>query len=146
MELGSRIQEIREDQHLTQTELAARVRTSQSTISQIEAGDRNPSYRMLVKLAAALGVTVGYVLGEDTVGDLDPAEEAHFRQYRGLTMMLAGSLVSTRDSCESAKQTSNETRNRESGRTPVCPPFPSGTRADRNPPMRPRGTGGRRWD
>ena len=85
MELGSRIQEIREDQHLTQTELAARVRTSQSTISQIEAGDRNPSYRMLVKLAAALGVTVGYVLGEDTVGDLDPAEEAHFRQYRGLT-------------------------------------------------------------
>ena len=85
MELGSRIQEIREDQGLTQTELAARVRTSQSTISQIEAGDRNPSYRMLVKLASALGVTVGYVLGEDPVGHLDPAEEAHFRQYRGLT-------------------------------------------------------------
>ena len=85
MELGSRIQEIREDQDLTQTELAVRVRTSQSTISQIEAGDRNPSYRMLVKLAAALGVTVGYVLGEDTVGDLDATEEAHFRQYRGLT-------------------------------------------------------------
>ena len=85
MELGSRIREIREDQGLRQTELAARVRTSQSTISQIEAGDRNPSYRMLVKLAAALGVTVGYVLGEDPVGDLDPAEEAHFRQYRGLS-------------------------------------------------------------
>ena len=85
MELGSRLQEIREDQGLTQTELAVRVRTSQSTISQIEAGDRNPSYRMLVKLASALGVTVGYVLGEDAVGDLDPAEEAHFRQYRGLT-------------------------------------------------------------
>ena len=85
MELGSRLQEIREDQGVTQTELAARVRTSQSTISQIEAGDRNPSYRMLVKLAAALGVTVGYVLGEDPVGDLDPATEAHFRQYRGLS-------------------------------------------------------------
>ena len=85
MELGSRLQEIREDQGVTQTELAARVRTSQSTISQIEAGDRNPSYRMLVKLAAALGVTVGYVLGEDSVGDLDPAAEAHFRQYRGLS-------------------------------------------------------------
>ena len=85
MKLGNRIQEIREDQGLKQTELATRVRTSQSTISQIEAGDRNPSYRMLVKLAAALGVTVSYVLGEGPVGDLDPAEEAHFRQYRGLT-------------------------------------------------------------
>ena len=85
MELGSRLQGIRTDQGLSQTELAVRVRTSQSTISQIEAGDRNPSYRMLVKLASALGVTVGYVLGEDPVGDLDPAEEAHFRQYRGLT-------------------------------------------------------------
>ena len=85
MQLGSRLQEIREDQGLTQTELAVRVRTSQSTISQIEAGDRNPSYRTLVKLAAALGVTVSYVLGEAPVGDLDPVEEAHFRQYRGLT-------------------------------------------------------------
>ncbi len=85
MELGSRIQEIREDQGLTQTELAARVRTSQSTISQIEAGDRNPSYRMLMKLASALQVTVGYVLGEEPAGDLDPVEEAHFRQYRSLT-------------------------------------------------------------
>lgn len=85
MNLGSRIREIRRDQGLRQTELAARVRTSQSTISQIEAGDRNPSYRMLVKLAAALGVKVGYVLGEGSIGDLNPAEEAHFRQYRGLT-------------------------------------------------------------
>ena len=85
MKLGSRVQEIREDQGLSQTRLAARVGTSQSTISQIEAGDRNPSYRMLVKLASALRVTVGYVLGEERVGNLDPAAEAHFREYSGLT-------------------------------------------------------------
>ena len=85
MELGTRVQKIREDQNLTQTQLAVLVGTSQSTISQIEAGDRNPSYKMLLKLASALNVTVGYVLGEDQISSFSPAEEAHFREYRGLS-------------------------------------------------------------
>lgn len=85
MELGARVQEIREDQGLTQTQLAELVGTSQSTISQIEAGDRNPSYKMLRQLASALKVTVGYILGEEEIGDLNPEEEAHFREYRGLS-------------------------------------------------------------
>lgn len=85
MELGARVQEIREDQGLTQTEFAELVGTSQSTISQIEAGERNPSYNMLRRLASALNVSVGYVLGETEVSDLRPEEEAHFREYRSLS-------------------------------------------------------------
>ena len=85
MRLGRRAQEIREHQGLTQTQLAVQVGTSQSTISQIEAGDRNPSYKMLLRLASALNVTVGYLLGEERISGLHPADEAHFREYRGLS-------------------------------------------------------------
>ncbi len=85
MELGARLQQIREDQGLSQTQFAELVGTSQSTISQIEAGERNPSYDMLRRLATALSVTIGYVLGETEISDLNPEEEAYFREFRGLS-------------------------------------------------------------
>jgi transcriptional regulator with XRE-family HTH domain len=83
MEIGPRIAQIREDAGHTQSSLARAVGTSQSAISQIEAGERNPSYDMLRQIAEALGVTTPYLVGADVV-DLKPEEEAHFRQYRGL--------------------------------------------------------------
>lgn len=83
--LGERLKEIREDQRITQTELARRVGTSQSAISQIEAGDRKPSYVMLRNLARALDITVSYLLGDEDVPLLRPEDEAFFREYRGLS-------------------------------------------------------------
>jgi transcriptional regulator with XRE-family HTH domain len=85
LKLGDRLKEIREDQGLSQTELAGLVGTSQSTISQIEGYERNPSYQMLQKLADALDVKVSYLLGEVAVESLSPEEDAHFREYRGLS-------------------------------------------------------------
>lgn len=85
MELGARIREIREDQGLSQEQLAERVGTAQSTISQLEQGERNPSYRTLRSLAKALGVSVSYLLGEAEVEELSPEEELLFREYRGLS-------------------------------------------------------------
>lgn len=83
MDFGERLAKIREDANLTQSALARLVGTSQSAISQIESGERNPTYGMIRQLADALGVTPGYLLGGH-VEELTPEEEAHFRQYRSL--------------------------------------------------------------
>ncbi len=69
---------------LSQSALARGIGTSQSAISQIEAGDRNPSYDMLRQIAEALGVSVPYLVGAE-VESLQPEEELHFRQYRTLS-------------------------------------------------------------
>jgi transcriptional regulator with XRE-family HTH domain len=83
MDIGKRIAEIREQGGLTQSGLARAIGTSQSAISQIEAGDRNPSYDMLRQIAEALGVTTAYLVGAKVEG-LKPEEEVHFRQFRSL--------------------------------------------------------------
>lgn len=84
MEIGGRIAEIREQVGLTQSALARSIGTSQSAISQIEAGERNPSYDMLRQIAKALNVSVPHLVGAE-VEQLKPEEMAHFRNYRGLT-------------------------------------------------------------
>ncbi len=84
MNIGKRIEEIREQVGLSQSALARTVGISQSAISQIEAGERNPSYEMLRQIAKALSVSLPHLVGAE-VEQLRPEEEAHFRNYRGLT-------------------------------------------------------------
>lgn len=84
MDIGKRIEEIREEVGLSQSGLARAVGTSQSAISQIEAGERNPSFDMLRQIAKALKVSVPHLVGAE-VESLTPGELAHFRNYRGLT-------------------------------------------------------------
>lgn len=83
MEIGKRIGQIREEKGLTQSALAREMGVSQSAVSQIEAGERNPSYEMLRQIATALKVSVPHLVGAP-VEKLDAEEEVHFRQYRGL--------------------------------------------------------------
>lgn len=84
MEIGKRIEEIREQQGLSQSALARAIGTSQSAISQIEAGERNPSFDMLRQIAKALNLSVPHLVGAE-VEQLAPDEIAHFRNYRGLS-------------------------------------------------------------
>lgn len=84
MEIGKRIEEIREQMSLSQSALARAIGASQSAISQIEAGDRNPSFEMLRQIANALGVSVPHLVGAE-VEQLSASEVAHFRNYRGLS-------------------------------------------------------------
>lgn len=89
MELGERVKQTRKDQGKTQSELARKLGTSQSAVSQIEAGERNPTYDMIRRLSDALNVTPGYLMGgevkTENIDELTQEEEAHFRQLRGLS-------------------------------------------------------------
>jgi transcriptional regulator with XRE-family HTH domain len=81
--IGPRIAQLREEAGWTQAELAKRIGTSQSAVSQIEKGIKTPSFSTIRQVADALGVTPGYVIGGE-VESLTPEEEIHFRQYRSL--------------------------------------------------------------
>ena len=56
--IGKQIAMYRARAELTQSGLARAVGTSQSAISPIEAGTRNPSYSMLYRIAKACNVTI----------------------------------------------------------------------------------------
>jgi HTH-type transcriptional regulator, repressor for puuD len=83
MAFAKRLARLREDAGLSQSALARAIGTSQSAISQIESGDRNPSYEMIRQIADALGLSPAYLLGAEVEG-LTAEEQVHFRQYRSL--------------------------------------------------------------
>lgn len=63
---GDRIREIREDQRITQDELASRSRLSKGFLSDVENNKRNISSQNLLKIANVLGASVDYLLRGDT--------------------------------------------------------------------------------
>lgn len=83
-EFGTRLARIREDAGFTQSSLARAVGLSQSAISQIESGERNPTYDTMRSLAEAMNLTPAYLVGGEPE-QLQAHELAHFRQYRNLT-------------------------------------------------------------
>ena len=83
MEFGDRLAKLRRMSGQTQAELARAIGAAQSTVSQLEAGVRKPSFDMLGELSKALDVKASFLLDEGE-SDLSPDEEAHFVQYRAL--------------------------------------------------------------
>lgn len=63
--LGERIRQARKALRLTQEGLAARVDMATDTIARYERGEREPEASDLVRIAAALDVSAGHLLGED---------------------------------------------------------------------------------
>lgn len=57
--LGEAVRRLRTEARLSQEQLAERASTDLTQVGGIERGVRNPSYTTLVRLAAALEVTVG---------------------------------------------------------------------------------------
>ena len=84
MAFGKRLAKIREDAGFTQSSLAREVGISQSAISQIEAGERNPSYETIRQIAEAMKLSPAYLVGAEVEG-LTEAERILFRQYRGMS-------------------------------------------------------------
>lgn len=66
MSISKRISELRKELNLNQISLAKKAGLTAPSISQYESGTRNPSYEALVKLSAALNVSVDYLVsGEE---------------------------------------------------------------------------------
>ena len=57
--IGDRIREIREARTLTQDQLAERSGVSKGFLSDIENSKRNPSSEYVLKIANALGASIG---------------------------------------------------------------------------------------
>jgi len=59
----NRLKEIRVKNHLTQEELAEKMRTEKTQISRWERGESIPRSEALIELSQILGVSVDYLLG-----------------------------------------------------------------------------------
>lgn len=57
LKLANRLKETRRKSHLTQTQLAKKIDSSQSRVAKMETGDRSVSLDLLIKSLLALGVT-----------------------------------------------------------------------------------------
>ena len=94
MDVMERLKRYREGQGLRVEELAERSGVSAAYIWQIENGRRpNPSSDVAMKLAAALGATVGELLGQDEVLDVQdlgelPASLQDFVAGRGSALRV----------------------------------------------------------
>lgn len=58
-----RLKELREEKGLSQMQLAKEIGVKQQTISNYEAGEREPDIRTIKKLCKFFNVTAGYLLG-----------------------------------------------------------------------------------
>lgn len=65
MNIGETIKNIRKDQGLTQKELAEKTGLALITIQQYERNVREPKLESIKKIAEALGVTMGDLIGDD---------------------------------------------------------------------------------
>ena len=61
--IGERLRTLRNEQKITQTELSKRIGISKAMISSYELEQRQPSYAVMIKLAAYFNVTTDFLLG-----------------------------------------------------------------------------------
>lgn len=76
-----RIAEERKKLGLSQEELATRLKISQKSISKYECGTRRPSYETLLSMSSIFGVSVDYLLGNDTPTDATSKPESQIGGY-----------------------------------------------------------------
>ena len=64
MKFGQNLKHIRKRMNMTQEELATKMEISQSYLSDIENGRKNPSIKTVKKLADGLGVSVNELFND----------------------------------------------------------------------------------
>lgn len=65
--ISERIRQLREREHWTQRELAAKLHIANSTLCQYESGARTPSDAVKKELANIFGVSIDYLLGASPI-------------------------------------------------------------------------------
>ena len=76
MSFGNILKKLRQDNNLTQDELAKKIDTSRSNIANYENGKNMPSVDILEKIAKLFDCTTDYLLGKS---DIRNPEEKDFR-------------------------------------------------------------------
>ena len=73
----NRIQELREEYDMKQTDLADRVGVAANTLSNYENGNRQPSFETIHKICKVFGVPMDYLLGYSEIRTYGVTEEEH---------------------------------------------------------------------
>lgn len=85
MSFGPRIKELRTAKRMTLEQLAAETGSSKSYVWELEnKNPPRPSAEKLSAIAAALGVTVDYLIGNDGQSLESAQDQAFFREYSGM--------------------------------------------------------------
>jgi transcriptional regulator with XRE-family HTH domain len=84
MNFGRRLAKIRAGAGHTQRSLAKAAGLSQSAISQLESGLRNPTYETICRIATAMKLPPGNLMGGE-LQDLSASERALVTRYRSLS-------------------------------------------------------------
>ena len=71
VDFGNRIKTLRQQNNLTQAQLAERLGLTKSVISAYETGLRMPSYDILISLARIFKVSTDFLLGLDSKEKID---------------------------------------------------------------------------
>lgn len=88
---GQRLATLRRAAGHTQADLGRAVGAAQSTISQLEAETRRPSFEMLHELSSALGVPVAFLM-QDGHDRLSLEDQEYFLEYRSLSPQARSEL------------------------------------------------------
>lgn len=81
MKFKDKIKELRQEKDLSQKKLADELSLSQSCITKLESGDREPTGSTLVAYANYFNVTIDYLIGNDEVITRDNS----FREKQNLS-------------------------------------------------------------
>lgn len=71
VDFSQRLKQLRQDKHLTQAQVAARIGVTASMVSSYETDIRLPSFEVMVRIADLFGVTVDYLLCREDKRFLD---------------------------------------------------------------------------
>lgn len=75
MTIGARVSSKRKEQRFTQEALAQKLGISTAYVSQLENGQRKPSYSLLIKLSSELDTPISYFLGSEDDSLREPSTQ-----------------------------------------------------------------------
>lgn len=89
MFFSDRLKQLRNENNLTQNDLAEQLQINVRTLRRYEAGEVQPNYEKLSQLASIFNVSVDYLLGKQVsaealqkyVADLSPAELTALQEF-----------------------------------------------------------------
>jgi len=93
--IGENIRQARIHKGLTQAELAAEVKTTKAAISRYESNTREPRQDQLKEIADALGVSVAYLEGYESMevrAIMEAIERKDAREFERLLGLKSGSI------------------------------------------------------